>query len=721
MTFTDSLSALLRPRSIAIIGASNDPTRIGGRPLRHLKNSGYEGGLYPINPGRSEVQGVAAYPSLDAVEASIDCAVIALASDAVLPAVEQCAARGVKSVVLFSAGFAEMGEAGKQAQARITEIARETGMRVVGPNCLGVFNTSARVYLTSTDLFQPPQEGRHIGLVSQSGGFGSHVLKLAQQRGLNVGKWITTGNECDVEFGEALATLADDPEVSVLLGYIEGIRSKDSFVKALEIARRHRKPVVLMKVGQTEEGASAAASHTASLAGADPVYNAIFQAYGVHRAHNTEELLDVAYALSRAAPPTGNRLGVITPSGGIGAQIADFASESGLQLASVPEHTSQALIALSPNASTGNPVDITGQYMNNLELVQQSVGLLIDSGAYDVVLAFLGLNASVPNMEAPLLESLARLKASRPDKLVVLCMEASDDTVHAYERAGFLVYGEPWRATRAIAALCRFGAFCARMTYAEPSPQQLDATLLPAGVCFNEVEAKAIIERCGIRLPAEKMVSSKQQAAAAAADMGFPVAIKVVSRDLAHKTDVGGVALGLADTVAVEQAMESMATAVTTGAPHARIDGYLVSPMVRGGVECIIGVHTDPLFGPIIMFGLGGIFVEIMKDAALRPAPVTESQAREMIQQIRAYPLLTGYRGKPVADIDALARAISRISVLAAANADRINTLEINPILVMPEGEGIIALDAVLKTVDPVPGGLEDSVQTKQEQHATRL
>lgn len=691
-----SLDALLRPRSIAVVGASDDPTRIGGRPIRHLKDGGYYGAIYPINPSRVSVQGIKAWPNLGAVPGPIDCAVLVLAAGAVLDAVRQCAALRVGAVVIYSAGFAELGADGQRLQHEIAAVARAAGMRIVGPNCLGVYNIASRAYLCSTDLFQQPVPGRHIGLVSQSGGFGSHVLKLAQGQGLIIGKWITTGNECDVEFGEALAVLAADPEVDILVGYIEGIRNRDTFLDALRIARAQQKPVVLMKVGRTEKGAHAAASHTASLAGTDAVYDAVMREYGVWRASCTDELLDVIYAL-RLAPhlPAAATLGVMTPSGGIGAQIADFASDAGLDLPPLPESAAAALHARIANAAIGNPVDITGQYMNDIGLVAESVDILQSSGAYEMVLAFLGINASVPSMEKPLIESMTRLRAKHPGALVALAMVAPETVVRQYEAAGFLVFSEPRRAVIALAALTHFAR-----VFAAPPPVVMarGAVHLPLSMVFNEVEAKEIAAACTIALPPERCVTDVRGALAAAQDIGYPVALKVVSRDLLHKTDVGGVALGLADAQALEAALTAMQSTLAACTPTARIEGYLVSAMVGGGVECIVGVHRDPLFGPVIMFGLGGVMVEVMKDAALALAPVDEAGARRLIAGIKGYALLDGYRGQPRADVDALARAIARVSQLAADHADRLVTFEINPLRVMPGQGGVIALDAVLVT-----------------------
>jgi acetate---CoA ligase (ADP-forming) len=688
------LSPLFSPRSIAIIGASNDGARIGGRPIVSLRQGGFEGEIYPVNPTRAEVQGLKAYPTIDDVPGEIDCAIVSVGAELATPAIEACARRGVKSAVVFSAGFAEAGPEGVARQQRIVAAAQASGMRMIGPNCMGMFHTPSRTYLTFTALFQgqtPP--GGHMGLVSQSGGSGAQILKLAQTRGLPLGTFVTTGNEADVEFGEVLSTLAEDDDIKVILAYVEGVRARDSFLKGLRRAREARKPVILLKVGRTESGAAAAASHTASLAGADSVYDAVFREYGVYRARNTEELLDVAYAAQNTRLVPGRRLGVVTISGGMGAQIADAASDAGLELAPTPAEIKPALKALCPPGSPENPVDVTAQVSTDHELMAKTVEALMASGAYDSTLAFFGLYAGVPGLSDTLLKTLAEVRARRPEGTAAVCVIASDEMKEAYAKAGYLVFEEPARAVNALAAVAKLAeAFDKR-----PAPPY---TPKPASVHrgerFNEVEAKARLAASGVRTPPEVFATSPAEAETKAKGLNGPLALKVVSSDLAHKSDVGGVALRL-QPGDVGAAVARMAAEVGRRAPKARIEGYLVTEMVSDGVEVIVGARRDPLFGPIVLVGLGGVMVELFKDVALRLAPVTPETAREMIGELKALPLLTGYRGKPAADLDALVQTIVDVSRFAADNADTVASVEINPVIVLPKGQGALALDAVIE------------------------
>jgi acyl-CoA synthetase (NDP forming) len=693
---SDSLDNFLRPRAVAVVGASGDVTRIGGRALRHLKEAGFIGDIFPINPGRDEVQGLKAYKSVDDVPGRPDCAVLALATDAVLPAIEACARKGVRGAVIFSAGFAEMGAEGAAQQQRILEIARSTGMRLLGPNCLGMYNLHANTFLSFSGVFDDVKgtAGR-LGLVSQSGGYAGEVVKSAQEVGLDFGVWITTGNEADIGLGEAIRHLARSDEVDVVVGYIEGVRDREAFFQGLAAAHASRKPVVVLKVGRTEQGARAAASHTASLAGADGVYNAVFRRYGVYRARSTEEMLDVAYAASRGRFPRGNRIVILTNSGGIGVQAADFAADEQLDTASVSGVVQAQIAAMSPNAATENPIDLTGQVANEPAMFARALDVVLSPGGFDMAYCNIGLIAGIPFIKQRLFDSMLESAGRFADIPVALTLTAPPETTALYNDAGYLCYRDPARAIKALAALATFPVAWERRL---PGPQ--DSTGLPKltpGQAFSEAAAKTLLGQIGVASPAEHLVSDARGALVAAREIGRAVAIKIVSPDILHKTEVGGVALGVAPEDAGAR-LNTMRNAVTAAKPQASIEGFLVTPMLTGGVECIVGVHADPLLGPVIMFGLGGVTVELMKDITTRLAPVSEEEALEMIRSVKGFPLLDGFRGSPKADVPSLARAVSALSRFAAANAGIVRTIEINPLLVLREGDGVLALDAVIET-----------------------
>jgi acetate---CoA ligase (ADP-forming) len=696
---SSSLDTLFEPKSIAVIGASSDQRRFGGRPIQYLIESGFAGPVYPVNPSRSEIQGLKSYASIADVEGGVDCALLAVGADATLGAVEACIAKGVKAAILFGAGFAEVGGDGQVRQDEVVAAARAGGLRLLGPNCMGLVNTRAGFYGTFASAFEDglPPPGR-IAIASQSGGYGGYLMKHLFLRGLGLSQWATTGNEADIDVGEALMWMAASADSDILLAYVEGLRASDKFIAALDLARRSHKPVVIMKVGRTAEGVAAAASHTAALTGEDRIYDALFDAYGVHRARTTEELLDIAYALSKKRTLRGPRVGVISISGGVGVQIADFVADAGLKMGVVPDAVQARLTALVPHCSPRNPIDMTGLMSTNHDIMESTLDAVLGSGAFDATLVFLGIAGAAPSMAGPLQQAIANAYARHPDQLAVVSVTADRDMVRAYDRQGVLTFEDPSRAITALAALNRFRETFEGDWTAPSDGAPISAPLL-AGGPLNETEAKALLARCGVPGPREALAKTPEEAARRAAEIGFPVALKIVSPDIPHKTEYGGVALGLASPQEVEAAARRMAETIPERLPAARLDGYLVSEMVADGVECIVGVHRDPVFGPVVTFGLGGTLVELLRDTACALAPISEAGALKGLRGLKTFALLDGYRGGPRYDIDALALAIARISRLAVENADRLSAIEVNPLLVRPGRGGVVALDAVVTTV----------------------
>ena len=453
----DSLTALLHPRSVAIIGASDDPARIGGRPLAYTRDAGFDGPIFPVNPRRDTVQGLPALASIADVPEPVDTAIIAVPAPAVVDTVEACAAAGVKAAVIFSAGFAETGDDGRRRQDALTAVARASGMRIVGPNCLGIYNSEIGFYATFTTTLEAahPVPGG-VGLVSQSGAYGSHLSLLATRRRIGIRFLVTTGNECDVDVAETIGWLARHPDISVIVAYVEGVTDRDRLLASLALAREHRKPVVLQKVGRTEIGAEAVRSHTATLAGSDAVYDGVFRQFGVHRARDAEEMLDVAYAASFGAFPASRRVGLMSISGGVGVQMADEAVACGLDVAPMSERAQARLKARLPYASPRNPVDITAQAFNDLDLIGSNLDVMLEEGRYDAIIAFFTFVAAAEAMVTPVREILQAARRRHPDHLLVLSIVGPPDVVEHYEAAGCPVFEDPSRAVRAVAALARF-------------------------------------------------------------------------------------------------------------------------------------------------------------------------------------------------------------------------------------------------------------------------
>jgi acyl-CoA synthetase (NDP forming) len=691
-----SLTPLIAPRSLAVIGASDDPARIGGRPIAYCISQKFAGPIYPVNPNRKTVQGLPAFASLADVPGPVDAAIIAVPAPGVQDAIAACAAKGVQGIILFTAGFAEVSPEGALHQARVADTARAAGMRLLGPNCLGLFNARIGFYSIFTSSVEngwaPP--GR-IGIASQSGAYGTHLFALARDRGIGTPIVVTTGNEADVTVGDAIGWLAEDAETDVIMAYLEGIRESASLLAALDVARRNRKPVVVMKVGRSALGREAAKSHTASLTGDDAVTDAVFRDYGVHRARTTEELVDVAYLAQKRIFPVRNTLGVITVSGGAGVLVSDAAETLGLALPPMPMATQKRLKERLPFASPLNPVDVTAQVINDPKLVGEFAHAMYAEGGYGSILSFFTQLGGSSKLGPAIRDELIPVVNKHPDRLFVMCITAPQERIRDYEARGIPVIEDPTRATVAINAMGRFGdAFAAP---APSPPPAVPAVDLPA-TTPDEFDAKRLLERIGIKAAPEKLCASADEAVAFADATGFPVVLKLASPDIAHKSEIGGVILGLHDAGAVRAAHATLLDRARANAPHARITGVLAATQLAG-VECILGISRDPVFGPVAMVGLGGIFTEIFHDVAHQLCPFGAPEAVALIRGLRGFPLLDGARGRPKARVAALADALARLSVFAHQAGPRLAAVDINPIIVTPDGA--FAADAVIELETP--------------------
>ena len=693
VTPSASLDALFRPRSVAILGASDDPTRISGRPVRYLIEGGFKGPIYPVNPNRDTVQGLKAYKALADVPETPDVALLAVPASITERAVRECVEKGVKGAVIFSAGYAESGEEGLAIQKLIADIARAGGLRLLGPNCLGIFNPQIGFFGTFTQSLDKEMPGPGpLGIISQSGAYGSHIAYLARQRGIGINYWITTGNEADVDVAESLEWMAAQDDIKVIMAYVEGVRDGGRFRRALALAQARRKPVIMMKVGRSEVGAKAASSHTASLAGSDAIYDALFRQYGVHRAATTEEQIDVAYACARGIFPRGNKLGVVTLSGGAGVLISDAAERYGMDVAPMPDAAQATLKALLPFATVVNPVDTTAQALNDMGLLARNMEVILDQGGYDALLGFFSTVPNTRTLSGPLRNAIAKGCERFPDRLIALEMVADAEVVREYERAGFLVFEDADRAVAALAALTRFSQAFDRVE----TPHSVPVAAPIGHEPLSEHAAKALLGKAGIPFLDERLATDARTAGDAADAIGYPVVLKIVSPDIEHKTEIGGVLVGIGDRNGVEAGYATLMDRAAKHRRDARIEGVLVAPMAKKGVEVIVGVSRDPVFGPAVMFGLGGVHVEVLKDVTFRLAPFGRGEAMRMIDEIRGRAMLDGVRGAPPSDVDALADLLVGISEFASAHRDDVETIDLNPVVVLPAGEGVVALDALV-------------------------
>ena len=689
------LDALFDPRSVAIVGASEDPTRIGGRPLRYLRESGFRGEIRPVNPRRDRVQGMPAWPDIAAVPGTVDVAIVAVPAESAVETVEACAARGVRAAVVFTSGFAETDAAGAARQRRMGEIARTSGMRILGPNCLGVYNAATGYFATFTTMLDihRPRPGP-VAIVSQSGAYGSHIGLLARRRRIDAGLWVTTGNECDVTVSECIAWMAERPEIEVVAAYAEGVRDGGALLASFEAARAGGKRVFFTKAGRSEAGVEAARSHTAALAGADAVFGSMLAQAGIVRTGSTEEMLDAAYAASFGAPPASRRVGLMTISGGAGVMMADEADAQGLEVAPMPDAAQRRLKEMISFCAPRNPVDITAQVFNAPRLVGTFLDAMLDEGDYGAIVIFLTYVASVELMAKPVLDAIAGARARHPDRPILMVMVGSDEAIAPYEALNVPVFEDPVRAVRTVSALARVGEGLARRPRADAGPAAHPPGRPFPGRRLDEHEALGLLASWGVPVVETRVARSAGEAARAAAAIGVPVAMKVLSPDIAHKTEAGGVALGVAPENAAGEHDELIARARSFDA-DAAVRGTLVAPMVAG-VECILGVRRDPAFGPVVMVGSGGVLAEILDDVAFRRAPIDDAEAKRMIAGLRGARRLEGARGRTRCDIDALAAALAALSRFAAAHADTVESVDVNPFVVLPEGEGGLALDALI-------------------------
>lgn len=694
---------ILNPRSVAVIGASSDPERIGGIPVANLISQRFAGEVWPVNPSRDTVQGLKSYPSIDALPGAPEAAIVAVPSEMAVDAVENLARRGTRSAIVFSAGFAETGEQGIALQERMAHAASRHGMRLFGPNTIGLFNAHADYFpFFSTAFERGFPKGGNVGIASQSGAFGSQIFNIARNRGIGTPVCITTGNEADVTIGEAIGWLVEDPNVEVIVTYLEGLKKPERFMAALEAARRARKPVIVLKAGRSALGSSAVQSHTAAIAGNDRLFDVMLSEFGAIRVEHVEEMLDIAYVAARRIYPVDSTLGALTLSGGAGILISDAAEKYGIEMPQFDAPGQAMLKTLIPFASPMNPIDITAQSLNDTGVVAQFAKVVAERGGYSSIVAYLAGVGGSAKKGPELRAAFGDVARSHPDRLWVILTTAERPQVEAFEKEGLLVFEEPARAVNALAAMGRLGQAFARSAATTSGASD---GLLPFVGNPNEAQAKQWLASHGIEVTAEHVVYDEASAEAAAQGLGWPVVLKVVSPDILHKSEVNGVKLNLDSPQAVRTAYREILASVSKARPDARIEGVLVARQIDDALECLMSVHRDPQLGLFAAFGVGGIYVELLDDVVFRHCPFDEAKAGEMIRSIKCIGLLTGARGRPLVDIPALARMLSRLSVLAHRHGDHLQSIELNPVLALSMGKGAVAADALIELIAPAAPG----------------
>ena len=668
MAVTDpirQLDAVLRPKSVAVIGASTSPDKIGYEILKNIIDSGFEGTVYPINPKAEVILDRACHKSVKDIAEPPDLAVIIIPARFVPQAVQECGEAGVKGAVIITGGFSEAGEEGEQLQNQVVEAAKKFGVRVIGPNCQGV-NNPHHPLCASWPLLT--YRGK-IALISQSGTVGAAMMDWLSEDKLGTSSFVSMGNRADVDETDLIAYFNQDPNTEVIAAYIEGIKRPERFIQAVE---QLQKPLVVLKSGRTPKGKVAAESHTKALAGADAIYEALFKKYGICRAYTAEEFYDYAKALAYLNPPKGNRILFITTSGGAAILATDQAEQEGLDVSPLPKELVEAITPIIPaHAIKANPIDLTG------DATARMFGDVIEVTRkhYDT----LGVIFGDP------VEDASRVVTPGANELIIFYGGAD---VERYERErmhlkGIPVFPTPERGIKALARVLE------RKTL-DP-PQKPTLTVPAAGRQLPLHQAFSRIVEHGLPCTEFALADSRAHAVKIAQEQGFPVALKISSPDILHKSDAGGVKLDLNSAEAVEQAYDALLFAVKRGNPEARVDGVLVSKMASPGLEVIVGMNRDPQFGPVILFGLGGIMVEIFQDVSLRLPPLTKEEALSMIREIKGYRLLSGYRGRPAVDEQALADCLLAMGRISEDHPELIE-IDLNPVFAYPDG--VLVADA---------------------------
>ncbi len=690
------LNALFDPKSIAIIGASPDDQKIGGRPLSYLQKYGFEGVIYPINPKYEEMNGLKCYPDISVVKAQIDLVIIAVPKSVVLETMKKCVEQKVRSVVIFSAGFAEVDEEGEKLQNEISRLARQNNVRVLGPNCLGMFNVSKGVYGTFSTIIEDEKPLKsNIGFVSQSGAFGSHVFTLARQHHIGFSYFVATGNECDVDVADCIQFLTQDPDTDVIACYIEGAKDGNKLIQALKLARENGKPVIALKVGRTSVGMKAALSHTGSLVGADEVFNTVFKQYGVYRAETIEEFLDVTYAASKLPFPKGNRTAVVTVSGGVGIMLADQLSANGLTLPETPVPVKEKLREILPIAGVQNPIDTTAQISYMPTLLEDFMESVLSSGEYDSAVVFLGFAGLKLDSFEDRITTLKAMKERFKDIPQVVVTINNQESRKMLSEAGLCVIEDPSRAVIVLKALQFFATNRTDVAYEEMVlPEKQD--IFGNSAILTEYGSKKILKQFGVPITEEKLARSAEEAIQYANEIGYPIVLKGMSPQILHKTDKGLVVLHLNDGDAVKTEFKKLKKIIeeTEGA---EFEGVLVQEMLKqDSVEMVVGSKKDPIFGQIVLVGMGGIYIELLKDVSMRKAPVSAREAEKMIQELQASPILQSYRGKPPYDVAELSRLISQFSHFIVTQEENLLEVDLNPVMVFPQGQGIKVADGLM-------------------------
>ena len=691
-----SFERLIHPRSIAVIGASTNPGKVGYSILKNIIDGGFTGDVFPVNPTAKEILGKECFPSLKAIPAAVDCAVIVVKRDQVLSVLTECAEKAILSIITITAGFKETGEEGKKLQLEIARLVRQNNMTMLGPNCLGFINPWHKL---NASFGQAAGEPGSIAIISQSGALITAIQDMAASNKIGFSLLASLGNKATLDEVEFIQNLQRDESTSVIAAYLEDISRGQEFMRVAERVGK-TKPIIILKAGRTTAGAKAASSHTGSLAGADSAYKCAFDRTGVIRVDSIEHLFDVSMAFAYQPLPQGDRVAVITNAGGPGIMMSDALEMAGLHMAKLDSETQDKLKKiLPPAASSHNPVDVLGDA--GAAVYASTIELLLASNSVDSLIVI--LTPQKMTDDAGTANAIVEL-SRKYRKPVFSCFMGAQTIIKGVEilQANRIPqYPIPERAARAMLEMVRYSRYKRRplrvverfAVNKNPVIKTIKTYLNRGKYEIGETDAKTIMEAYNFNVPPGMLATSVEEAVRFAGEVGFPLAMKISSPDILHKSDVGGVKVGLTSNAAVEDAYELMMLRVKRKKPDAQLRGVLIEKMILGGKEVILGMKKDPQFGPVLMFGLGGIFVEVLKDVVFGLAPLTEEECLAMIEGTRTYKLLRGVRGEKPVDINAIVVALQRLSQLVM-DFPEIEEVDINPLKVGAEGDGAYVVDA---------------------------
>jgi acetyl coenzyme A synthetase (ADP forming)-like protein len=687
---------LIYPESIAVVGASSNPQKVGHAVLKNILDGGFEGRVYPINPKSESILDTKCYPSVLDVTDSIDCAVIIVNRDIVLPVMKDCAKKGVKAAIVISSGFGETDEEGKKAQKELVQQAKLSQITMMGPNCLGLINPWQKLNAAFGQSLDEPGE---IALISQSGALITSIQDWAKENKVGFSLIASIGNKAAIDEVDFFEYLKSDKKTKVIAAYLEDISRGQEFMRIAERVGKI-KPLVILKSGRTHAGAKAASSHTGSLAGSDNAYDCAFQRLGVIRAESIEQLFDVSTALAYQPLPKGNRIAIITNAGGPGIMMSDAVELSGLKVVDIDDKTKTNLSKRLPvSASVNNPVDVLGDASSTR--YGDSLKCILESKSVDGVIVI--LTPQKMTDDSAIAEELVKISKNY-SKPVIACFMGADTVkngVNILRKNHIPQYSVPRRAAKAMFELVKYNEYKSRplriierfAVNKNPVIKIMKSYRSRNLLEIGEFDAKTIVESYGMTIPEGRFASTSEEAVSFANEMRYPVAMKISSPDILHKSDVGGVKIGLGSATEVEDAFDLMMLRIKKKMPEADIKGVLIEQMVTTGKEVILGMKKDPHFGPMLMFGLGGIFVEVLKDVNFSLAPITAEECKEMMEGTKTYKLLTGVRGQKAVDIQAIVTSLLQLSQLVI-DFPEIDEVDINPLKVGHPGEGAFVVDA---------------------------